>query len=527
MERSTLGDPGWWHAEVEAEVGDHYWFRVDGGVPLVDPAARDVASTLHGPESVVSAPWPTVSPLLRSTGAHPLADSPIVYEAHVRGFARTFEGMIDRLDHLVDLGIDVIELMPVHPFDNRTNYWGYMPLVWGAVHRPYGREIPAAASLAALTSAAHERGIRVWLDVVFNHTGEGAEQLRTHTLRGSHPDAYLRLPDGRYNDDSGTGNTVDIADPQVRRLVLDALDRYASLGVDGFRFDLATILTRDGGDFVRRVGDWAEQAGVALVAEAWDLAAYQVGPEWPDDRWAVWNDRFREEVRGVLRGEHGLVAALARRVAGSPDLFGDRPWRSVNYVASHDGLTLHDLTIVTDDRHRAWDCGPELRLQQLRNAFCVLLLSAGTPMFVMGDEFARTQDGHDNPYHVDGPVSWVDWARLDEWRPLYDTVRDVIALRKRHAATSHWGDGGTDALSFHRPDGSPLDVGGGPTDGRSLAWRTGDLYVTANFEPHEVTFRIPHDGAWRPVVVSADGLRLDPHDCTAHVPARTVAVFER
>lgn len=327
-----------WAAALDAADGDLYWLVVDGVGPLVDPSAPEVAITPAGPRGVVRRAWPSVA-----RGA-PRNRAPVVYEAHVRGFARTFDGLRRHLPYLADLGVDVIELMPVHPFDPSGNYWGYMPIVWGAVHAPYAAGADAAGELAALVSAAHEHGIHVWLDVVYNHTGEGDATRATWTLRGLDDEhAYVHHSDGTYNDDSGCGNVVDPSDGEIRRLVLESLQRYADLGIDGFRFDLASILTSDGGDLVRSIGDWAATADVTLVAEAWDLAAYQVGDAFPDRRWMQWNDRFRDDMRGFLRAEPAMVPAVMRRVAGSPDLFGTEHWRSINFVTAHDVLTLHDL----------------------------------------------------------------------------------------------------------------------------------------------------------------------------------------
>jgi glycogen operon protein len=297
----------------------------------------------------------------------------------------------------------------------------------------------------------------------------------------------------------------------VRELVLEALERYADLGIDGFRFDLASILTRDGGELVRRIGDWAERRGVRLIAEAWDLAAYQVGRGFPDARWAQWNDRFRDDVRGFARGEAGLVPAMVQRVHGSPELFDGQAWRSVNFVDAHDGLCLHDLTTVTDDRHRSWDCGPELRMQQLKNYFTYLLLSAGAAMFVQGDEFARTQQGHDNPYDVDGPISWVDWTRLEAWRPLREHVQQLLRLRRR----------------LDHDDVRVFGVSGGPDFGyesRSLAWRSGDVYVMANSWWEPLEFQVADPVTWRmEVATSPDTVRRD--DGTVVVAPRSMVVL--
>lgn len=478
-----------WVVDVEVNDGDHYWFVVDGGPPLLDPNCRALAQTPDGPRSVRRTPW------ARLPQGAPLAEPPVVYELHVRGFGRTFAGCIELLDHVASVGANVVELMPVHPFDPSDNYWGYMPLVWGAVHAEYASSaLTAADELGAFVAAAHDRGLHVWLDVVFNHTGEGDASMPTRSLRGL-DDAHLyrHHPDGRYIDDSGCGNDIDPSHPYVRSLVLEALDRFADLGIDGFRFDLASLLTRDGGGLVQQITEWADGRGVALVAEPWDLGSYQVGADvWPDV-WLQWNDRFRDDVRGFLRGEPGLVPAVRDRVAGSPQLLhtGDGPSRSVNFLTAHDGLTMHDLTVVTSDHHRSWACGPELRLQQLKNYFSLLLLSAGTPMWVMGDEFGRTQQGHDNPYNIDGPISWVDWSIVDEWRELTEFVRSLVALRREHPPAD---------FRFH---GVALEVDES-YESRSLAWCANGLYVMVNAWWEPLTFEVHEPGAWQMVLATAE-----------------------
>lgn len=491
----------------DATPGDHYWLTVDGSAPLLDPHCRDLAWTVDGPRSVARDPWPVQprgAPLTLAPGV-----GPVVYEAHVRGFARTFAGMIDRLDYLADLGVDVIELMPVHPFDQSDNYWGYMPLVWGAVHRAYASD-PAAASeeLAALVAAAHDRGIHVWLDVVFNHTGEGDATLPTRSLRGiDDAHAYRHRPDGGYMDDSGCGNDINPADVEVRRLVLEALDRLADLGVDGFRFDLASLLTRDGGGLVAQITGWAYGRKVQLVAEPWDLGAYQLGAGFPEPSWLQWNDRFRDQVRGFVRAEPGLVNALVQRISGSPDLFGSEP-SSVNFVTAHDGLTLHDLTIVTDDHHHSWACGEALQMQQLKNSFVLLLLSAGTAMFVMGDEFARTQEGDPNPYDIDGPRSWVDWSRLQTWSELHGFVRALLRLRRECPPVRH---------RFYGAEG-PVDTSDGS---RSLAFATDELYVMVNAWWEPLQFATQESGDWQPELATVPGAIAGP------VPPRSIRILRK
>jgi len=476
-----------WVAELTAAAGDHYWIIVDGGPPLLDPNCHDIEMTPGGPRSIVREPWQCAP-----QGAA-LAAPPIVYELHVRGFGRTFRGCIAHLDHVASVGANVIELMPVHPFDPQDNYWGYMPLVWGAVHRPYA-DVPeqAAEELADLVAAAHERQMHVWLDVVFNHTGEGNATMPTRSLRGlDDANAYRHHADGRYIDDSGCGNDIDPANPYVRTLVLEALDRFADLGIDGFRFDLASLLTRDGGGLVQQITEWAARRRVALIAEPWDLASYQVGsPVWPAG-WLQWNDRFRDDVRGFLRGEPGLVPTIRERVQGSPDLFAPADGASVNFLTAHDGLTLHDLTIITGDRHRSWDTGDELRQQQLKNYFAILLLSAGTPMWVMGDEFGRTQGGHDNPYNIDSPLTWVDWSLAADWHELTDFVRSLVQLRRNHAPRD---------FRFYGV-GAEVDYG---HESRSLAWSAAGLYVMVNAWWEPLAFVVQEHGQWEPALATAD-----------------------
>jgi glycogen operon protein len=474
----TRGEDGaTWMAELDAADGDIYWFVVDNIGPLLDPNAADVVSTDGGFRSVVRDTWPKQE----SLGSHH-AD-PVVYEVHVRGFGTTFDGCVQHLPYLADLGVDVIELMPVHPFDNSDNYWGYMPLVWGAVHRPYAAGDDAPAELARLVAAAHAHGIEVWLDVVFNHTGEGEEIKPTLCLRGfDDARAYLHLPDGTYNDDSGTGNVSNPGDPNIRHLILTALERFADLGIDGFRFDLASLLTRDGGVLVEQITEWAAGRDVRLIAEPWDLGEYQLG-KWAAP-WLQWNDRFRDDVRGFVRGEPGKVGIVMQRVQGSPDLLSKVGGGTVNFISAHDGLTMHDLTMVTSDKHHSWNIGEALRMQQLKNYFTMLLLSSGTAMFVMGDEFARTQQCLDNPFDVDSEVSWVDWSRLDAWRELHDYVQTLLRLRRAHPRTD---------FHFYGAVQADPDIG---WESRSLAWSAGGLYVMANAWWQPLQFEVREAGPW-------------------------------
>ncbi|MET0663831.1 MAG: alpha-amylase family glycosyl hydrolase [Ilumatobacteraceae bacterium] len=509
--------------------------RFDPSRVLIDPRAtavwfgeeheRDRARPRRRPAAAaqalaVSAPWPARRPPRPTT--RPL----VVYEAHVRGLTMrrerpdrgTFAAAIDELDRLAALGVSVLELLPVHAFDpDEVNYWGYMPVVFGAIHGPYGSsEVAAAGELAELVAAAHERDIEVWLDVVFNHTTEEDEDGPLYNLRGlADGDYYVLHTDRSYVNEAGTGNIIDATSAAAQALIMEALDRLADLGIDGFRFDLAGVLARDPG-LVRHIGDWAISRGVRVVAEPWDLARYLLGRSFPDPRWMQWNDRFRDDMRGFLRGEPGLVAAVMHRLEGSPDLF-DEPMRSVNFLTAHDGFTMYDLVAYehkhneangwhnTDgtDHHRSWNGGWEgdhgvpprvldVRRRQMRNAMCLLLLSHGVPMFVAGDEFGRTQHGNNNPYNQDNETSWIDWCRRDEFLAHEAFVACLLAFRAAHPIVSSepswWGD----RVEWFGVSGPP-DTSG---TSRTLAWHLPGLYVMANMWWEPLDFEVQVPGHW-------------------------------
>jgi glycogen operon protein len=540
--------------------------RFDPSKVLLDPRAREVVfppghdrglasrpgepNGGRGPLAIARRPAPA-RPGRRS------ARAPVVYEAHVRGLTRlaggerpgTYAALAEQLPRLAALGVSVIELMPVHQSDPAEgSYWGYMPLGFGAVEQRYAAGDDAAGELAALVAAAHDHDLEVWLDVVFNHTTEIHAAGPTYHLRGlSDASYYVLRPDGSYVEASGCGNDVDATSPAARDLVVWALDRLADLGVDGFRFDLAAILAR-GARFVERLDRWAEGRGVRMIAEPWDAAGtYLLGRRWPGRGWLQWNDRFREDVRGFLRGEPGLVDVLHLRLQGSPDVF-DAPLESVNYVTCHDGFTLYDLVAYDrkhneanghggrdgSDHNRSWNCGwegddgappevMELRRRQLRNAWCLLALAHGVPMFVMGDEFGRTQGGNNNPYNQDNETSWVDWARAAEFADLERFVASLLALRHRHAVLAQaewWGD----TVRWFRTDG-PADHG---PHAHSLAWTVGDLYVMANAWWEPLEFRVQAPGPWRRVIDTTfpEAEAVEVGDAYTLGP-RSIAVFER
>ncbi len=519
-------------------VADGDGTRFDPAKVLVDPraievvfppehdrflaSARGVPNAGRGPLAVARRP-PRPQPRRRSSR------SPVVYEAHVRGLTRlaggadpgTYAAVAEQLPRLRALGVSVLELMPVHQADpDEGSYWGYMPLNFAAVERRYAAGRDAAGELAALVSAAHEHDIEVWLDVVFNHTTEIDETGPTYNLRGLSDRSYYRLAeDGSYIEASGCGNDIDITSPVARDLVEWSLDRLADLGVDGFRFDLAAVLARDAG-FIERLDRWAAERGLRLIAEPWDASGtYLVGRAWPGSGWLQWNDRFRDDVRGFLRGDEGLVPQLQLRMQGSPDLF-DAPLHSVNFVACHDGFTLYDV-VAYDHKHneangeggrdgasdnRSWNCGWEgddgvpdevvaLRRRQLRNAWCLLALAHGVPMFAMGDEFGRTQGGNNNAYNQDNETSWVDWERAAGFADLEQFVGKLLALRHRHPGLSQPDWWGEDVQWFGTA--GPPDLG---PHSRSLAWSVGDLYVMVNVWWEPLEFRVQTPGPWCRVV---------------------------
>lgn len=420
----------------------------------------------------------------------------VIYELHVRGFTvhessgvhasqrGTYAGLIEKIPYLVDLGITAVELMPVFQFDwqdapeGLSNYWGYSPVSFFAPHAGYSSNPDALAVLDEfrdMVKALHRAGIEVILDVVFNHTAEGDERGPTHSLRGLANPVYYMLENGgdRYANYSGTGNTLNANQAIVRRLIIDSLHHWVqTMHVDGFRFDLASILSRDeeGRPLANPPVLWDIEsdpvlAGTKLIAEAWDAAGlYQVGG-FIGESWKEWNGHFRDDVRAFVRGDPGMVPRLTKRLIGSPDLYAAKPRppeQSINFVTSHDGFTLEDLVSYNDKHNEAnlegnrdghnqnlsWNCGVEgvsddpqvlvLRAQQIRNLLAINLLSLGAPMMLMGDEMRRTQHGNNNAYCQDNETSWLDWRLLEKNAGVHRFVRHLIRLRfMRESAGNH------------------------------------------------------------------------------------------
>jgi len=436
----------------------------------------------------------------------------IIYELHVKGFTAnpnsgvgtakcgTFAGLVEKIPYLKDLGITVVELLPVHQFDPQEgNYWGYMTLNFFSPHQQYAAG-DAFDEFRSMVQAFHAAGIEVWLDVVYNHTSEGNEDGPTYSLRGIDNKSYYLLTRGEeqfYLNDTGCGNTVRTGHAAGRALVLESLRFWArKMGVDGFRFDLASIFSRSStgaissGDspMIMEISYLGRLLDVRLVAEAWDIGSYQLGRAFPGLDWMQWNGKFRDDLRGFVKSDKGLVAAAMQRLYGSDDLFPDkvyetyRPRQSINFITAHDGFCLHDLVAYNEkhnesnghkntdgsDYNLSWNCGHEgdveappdvlaLRLRQAKN-FCVLLLLAqGTPMIVAGDEFLNTQRGNNNPYNQDNATTWLDWDRLQQNHEFFRFFKLMIAFRKVHpsiARHTYW----REDVSWYGTSG-PVDTG--------------------------------------------------------------------
>jgi isoamylase len=476
--------------------------RFDPGKVLVDPyglavavperydrwaAARPGDNAATAMKSVVGDPsrydWEGDLPLNR-----PFAET-VIYELHVAAFTRhpssgvpsaergTYAGLIQKIPYLKDLGVTAVELLPVFQFDphdappGRVNYWGYQPVSFFAPHHAYSSQRSPLAVLDEfrdMVKAFHRAGLEVILDVVFNHTTEGGQTGPTLCYRGLANDVYyiMEKDRSRYADYTGCGNTLNANQPIVRRMIQDSLRYWVTqMHVDGFRFDLASILSRDeeGHPLPNPPILWDIEsdpvlAGTKLIAEAWDAAGlYQVGT-FIGERWQEWNGRFRDDVRRFVRGDNSSVPAIATRLLGSPDLYGHEEReaeQSINFVTCHDGFTLNDLVSYNRkhneangednrdgfDENLSWNCGVEgptddaiieaLRNRQVKNFFTLTLLAAGTPMILMGDEIRRTQQGNNNAYSQDSELSWFDWTLLERHGDLHRFLKALNEFRQR------------------------------------------------------------------------------------------------
>jgi glycogen operon protein len=586
-----------------------YGWRVDGpkgpchrfnpGIVLLDPSATAISD---------GAVWGRAQPTERKqTSARslfirrpfnwredvppriPLEDS-LIYEMHVRGFTchpssgvsrpGTFAGIVEKIPYLQWLGVTAVELLPIHEFDEDDcpfvnpltqeklrNFWGYNSIGFAAVKASYASsdgEHGQVTEFREMVRAFHEAGIEVFLDVVFNHTGEGDDRGHTYSFRGLDNELYYLLsPDGKYLNFSGCGNTLNCNHPIVRHLLMDCLRFWvADMHVDGLRFDLASVFGRDRQGHVlveppvvESIAEDGVLADTKLIAEPWDAAGlYQVGQFPYGRRWSEWNSRYRDDVRRFWRGEPGAAMALATRLCGSADLYeatGRRPYHSINFVTCHDGFTLWDLVSYNQKRNQAngegnrdgldenfsWNCGVEgpthdpdvlrLRRRQAKNLIATLLISQGVPMLLAGDEFLRSQGGNNNAWCQDNDISWVNWELAARNADFLRFVREMIALRKRHPALRRRqffhgaglkGSLEPDVIWYPAKPGSPVFT----ADGQSLAFvldgsQTGrepdkDFCVVCHAALRPLAFRVPLSPSQRPWRRAVDTALTSPDD---------------
>ncbi len=598
---------GYWHVEVpDTGHGQVYAWRADGprdparGLRfdpqkvLLDPWARAVAGMDHwdrgrarrpgdnGPASlraVVVDParydWEGDRPLPPPTGRE------LIYELHVGAFTRhpssgvaearrgTYAGLSERIDHLLDLGVTTVELMPVHHFDHRdapagrVNYWGYSPVAWFAPHAGYSSDRSPTGPVDEfrdMVKALHRAGLRVIVDVVYNHTAEAGADGPVIGWRGL-DDAgwYLGSGRGRYLDVTGCGNTVAANEPVVLRTIVESLRWWVrELHVDGFRFDLASALGRDregepmaAPPLLAAIDTDPHLAGRRLVAEAWDAAGlHQVG-SFPGRRFAAWNGPFRDTVRRFLRGDTGTIEELMARLTGSRDIFARpdaRPSHGINFVTAHDGFCLADLVAYEQkrnldngeqnrdgsDHNLAWNCGVEgpttdpgvlaVRRRQVRNFLCLLLLAKGVPMLWMGDEMGHTRRGNNNPWCQDNELNWLDWSGRETHADLLRFVRLLVRLAAGCDLLQQdrwWTVAGADRdgdVSWHgtepgRPDWRPASRRLALTIGGDAADRRLHLMLNAADASARFTAPPPRQGqAWHLAVDTAAPSPADIHE---------------
>ena len=520
----------------------------------------------------------------------------IIYEVHVKGFTKhpssgvdpslagTYAGLMQKIPYLKELGVTVVELMPVFQRDpQEADYWGYMPLNFFAPHVQYASTGPCEQHLEFknMVKAFHQASIGVVVDVVYNHTCEGDHRGPIYSYKGFDSASYYMTtsdPASPYANYSGTGNTLNFGRGHVRKLVMDSL-RYwkREMHIDGFRFDLASVFSRneDGSLNWGHAPIFAEIAGdpelgkLRLIAEPWDTGAYQLGRGFPGITWLQWNGRFRDDIRRFVKGDPGMVPDLMRRLYGSDDLFPDdlvhayHAYQSVNFVTSHDGFTMYDLVAYNTKRNWAngnnnqdgmdanysWNCGYEgetgapaevlaLRRKQVKNLFCLLMLSNGIPMFRAGDEFLNTQFGNNNPYNQDNETGWLDWSQLETNRDMFGFVKNMIAFRKRHPSlcrsrfwredVNWYGTGEKADLSYNSHTLAFCLHGDSQDDD--------DIYVMINAYWEELEFRVQEgrSGEWLRIVDTASPSPADfseRGEClpamTYHLKPRSVVVLLR
>ncbi|PID42270.1 MAG: glycogen debranching enzyme GlgX [Proteobacteria bacterium] len=579
----------YWHTFVPGlEAGQLYGYRVNGPYDphrgllfnpqkvLLDPYARAVvtgsnysreAATREGDnvaqcmKSVVvdqRAQWQDLGPINRNL------EEIVIYEMHVKGFTAhpssgvseekrgTYAGVIEKIPYLQELGVTAVELLPIQQFDpqdspggNLTNYWGYSPISFFAVHQGYSSDktpLGAIQEFRNMVRALHQAGIEVYLDVVFNHTAEGGWGGPTLSYKGIQNNTYYIFDQAslEFANYSGCGNTFNANNSVARRMIRDNLKYWAQeMHIDGFRFDLASILTRD--SFGNVLSDppvlWSIEsdpvlAGTKIIAEAWDAAGlYQVG-HFVGGRWQEWNGRFRDHVRRFIKGDSGVISDFADSVIGSPRLYYEQratPHRSVNFVTAHDGFTLNDLVSYNDKHNEAneesnrdgentnlsWNCGVEgptglpgvnrLRRRQMKNFISILMISMGTPMLSMGDEVCRTQCGNNNAYCQDNAISWFDWELVKKNQDMFRFTQKLIYWRRKRSTRKVTQPTLADMLDktkiqWHgaKPFAPDWSDHSHAIAASILEPKTGDLmYVAVNAHHEDILFELPQSESTR------------------------------
>jgi len=585
----------YWHVHLSGiKAGQLYGYRISGPYApelghrfdpkklLLDPYARAISSKNYQ-RTAAARPGNNLGVAAKSVVAdlsgydwegdrpldHPFSRT-VVYEVHVAGFTRhpnsgvaeekrgTYAGLIEKIPYLKELGITAVELMPVFQFDAQDapagleNYWGYSPMSFFAPHSGYSSRTDPLGCLDEfrdMVKALHKAGIEVILDVVYNHTAEGGDAGPTFCFKGLDNRFYYLLSDdvSQYADFTGTGNTLNSNFSVVRRMIGDSLRYWVSeMHVDGFRFDLAAVLTRDehgksvhNAPLLWDVDSDPVLAGRKLIAEAWDAGGLYLVGSFGGDRWKEWNGRFRDDVRRFLKSDRDTVLNLRARLVGSPDIYtkqSQRPEQSINFMTCHDGFTLNDLFSFNEKHNEAngennrdgssenysWNCGVEgptndpeverLRARQIRNAVTLNLLSVGTPLLLMGDEVRRTQLGNNNAYCQNNEVSWFDWSLCQKHADLHRFVRLMIQLRLRFATSPR---GSTLSLAEFitraeiQWDGVQLCAPDLSVDSHSLAGtaylengRGFHLMINAYWEPLRFSLPVVPDGCgpWRRLI---------------------------
>ncbi len=630
--QNRIGDV--WHIHLRrVKAGQFYLYRLEGQAPkghknyfdpdqwVLDPYALAVSrpggwgdnAGLEPGFHVKSGPaFPKgiiVNDEFDWTGDHmpniPLSET-VIYEAHLRGYTAhassrvsmpgTFRGFRDKIPYLVKLGVTAVELLPIQEFNEleyyqenikRThlrNFWGYSTLAFFAPNGRYADNAPGqqVREFKKLVMALHRAGIEVIMDVVFNHTAEGGDGGPTYSFRGIDNSIYYMMDEKgkHYVNYSGCGNTVNSNHPIVRDFILDCLRYWVlHMHVDGFRFDLASVLTRGrNGELlpnppiVEHIAEDPALRHTKIIAEAWDAAGtYQVG-SFPSERWSEWNGRFRDDVRRFWSGERGTMGAFATRICGSSDLYnknGQTPLKSINFVTSHDGFTLNDLVSYAvkhneannegnrdgDNQNFSANHGAEgvtndhaintIRYRQQKNLLATLFLAQGVPMLLAGDEFSRSQGGNNNAYCQDNETSWVDWSLALKHNNLLEFTRFLIAFRRQHPTLrrhlfftgNSQGSGGKADIRWFGPHGNDPDWNGGLSlacfiDGHaSLSGATHDapsLFLIFNADQNTEKFNLPdHPGKpWHLEFVTQDEkLTWEKGHRSVQVLGRTVAVF--